>query len=341
MPALKGRHPPVSRHAPRGAKHPFAAFLLLSLLLSPPLLLPLLQAAGAAGAAGAAPALEAESVAPPLAADAQQEAHPSTPMRFLLRHASEIAGFRLKRIVLRTGDDVLRDHPGEARQRLQRAPLLAALALRVDMPLPLIDLGAARNRLESLEWVASASLRRIYPDTIEAHIQAQRPFALWQRGGHLFLVNRTAHAFLNLGAVPPADGAGANAAAPFAHLPRLVGAGALDQGTALLEALDALPFLRDNLRAATWVGGRRWDLHLGGDMRVLLPQGSIHPALARLQRLHERYDIFNRDIRVMDLRLADRIAFRLGENAVMPVAGEAPGAPLVVRMRAAAARGDG
>ena len=234
----------------------------------------------------------------------QQDKHLQTLVQQQLRHVSDATGFRLQHIAL------------HGNQRMARAPLVEALALRHGEPLALIDLPAAQARLESLEWVAAASLRRIFPATIEAHIREEQPFALWQRGGHLFLVNRQAQAFLDLGAA--VDNQTWEALDDFAHLPWLVGVGALEHGVAFLQVLDSWPALQQKLRAATWMSGRRWDLHLAPDIRARLPEDGVHVALARLQRLHEDHDIFNRDIRVIDLRLADRIGFRLGETAAMP-----------------------
>lgn len=238
----------------------------------------------------------------------QQENDLNALARLHLRHFSEAADFHLKHIVL------------HGHRRMSREPLLAALALQEGEPLALIDLPAAQARLESLQWIAGASLRRIFPDTIEAHLQEEQPFALWQRGGHLFLVNRQAQAFLDLGAVH--DNSTWDALHGFAHLPWLEGVGALDHGVAFLQLLDSWPALQQQLRAAAWVGERRWDLYLAHDIRAHLPEDGVHAALTRLQRLHEEHDIFNRDIRAIDLRLADRIGFRLAANAAMPEVGE-------------------
>ena len=258
----------------------------------------------------------------PLAA---QETHTAALAHLILHHGAQIADLRLKHITLHVHTH---GKGAKDRQRIQNASqahaqATAALDLPSDTPLPLIDLHAARARIEALEWVASASLRRILPDTLEVHLHQQQPSALWQRNGHLFLVNRQAQAFLHLGAVPPPHRENPNPMQAFEHLPRLTGSGALEQGIALLETLDAHPFLRDKLHTATRVGERRWDLQLAGNMQVRLPQEGLHSALERLQHLHQRYDIFNRHIRGIDLRLADRIAFRLGAGAALPKASAA------------------
>ena len=228
-------------------------------------------------------------------------------MRMPVQQFSKSADFRLKRVVLR------------GHQRMEREALLQALSLQSGETLALIDLASAKLRLESLEWIKSASLRRVFPDSIEARLQEETPFAVWQRRGHLFLVNHDGVAFLDLDD---------NDIEAFAHLPYLVGTGALDKGIALLETLDDYPDMKEKMVSAVWVGERRWDLHLHNDIRVRLPEEGLHAALNQLQRLHVDYDIFRRDIRGIDLRLRDRIGFHLGERAVLPEAVEAQYIPL-------------
>ena len=237
----------------------------------------------------------------------RQDRDLSALMRLPVQQLSKSADFRLKRIVLR------------GHQRMESEALLNALSLQSGETLALIDLASAKLRLESLEWIKSASLRRVFPDSIEARLQEETPFAMWQRRGHLFLVNHDGVAFLDLDD---------NDIEAFTHLPYLVGVGALDEGIALLETLDDYPDMKEKMVSAVWVGERRWDLHLHNDIRVRLPEEGLHRALAQLQRLHVDYDIFRRDIRSIDLRLRDRVGFHLGETAVLPEAVEAQYIPL-------------
>lgn len=227
-----------------------------------------------------------------------------------MQRVSESADFRLRHIVV------------DEHEHVEQEVLLAALDLPMGAPLLPMELGAAKSRLESLPWVAQASLRRIFPDTLEVRLREEIPFALWQKDEHLFLLNRGGQAFLELG--PARAYADAKEAlGDFSSLPYLVGEGALDAGVSLSEALRPYPSLRQKLRAAVRVGERRWDLHLEDGIRVQLPEEGALPALARLQRLHEDHDIFRRDIRSIDLRLPDRIGFRLNAGARMPETGEA------------------
>ena len=53
-----------------------------------------------------------------------------------------------------------------------------------------IDLQAARQRLEAIDWVASATVERRLPDTIHIAIVERRPFARWQIEGKTVLIDR-------------------------------------------------------------------------------------------------------------------------------------------------------
>lgn len=223
-----------------------------------------------------------------------------------VEYLSQKADFRLKSIVLK------------GNQRATKERLLDALALDLGETLTSIDLAGAQRRIDAVEWVASSSLRRILPSTLEVRLQEEEAFAFWQRKGNLHLVNEEGEAFLDMGPVDSSDFDRRENLKDFASLPYLVGVGALDEGIALLKALDPHPFLQDMMQAAVRVGERRWDLHLGNDIRVRLPEDGMHQALSRLRHLYVEYDIFNRDIFAIDLRLPDRIGFRLGVDAVTP-----------------------
>lgn len=217
---------------------------------------------------------------------------------------SESLGFQLEKIVVH----------GNA--RVKQETLLEALALERGESLFLINLAEARARLESIEWVKSASLRRIFPGTIKGRIHEQQPFAFWQKGGYLFLINSSGDVFLDLGL---ADSPNVERMKLVkTTLPYLVGTGALEGGVEFIEALENYSDIKEKMKAAVRVGQRRWDMHLNNGVRVQMPEKSFHQALVRLQRLHLEHDIFRRDVQIIDLRLKDRVGFTLREGAVMP-----------------------
>ncbi len=53
------------------------------------------------------------------------------------------------------------------------------------------DAEAARDRIAALPWVQMAAVRKIYPDTLEVRIEERKPFAIWQHGSELSLIERS------------------------------------------------------------------------------------------------------------------------------------------------------
>lgn len=93
-------------------------------------------------------------------------------------------------------------------QRVSEAEVTQRLAVQVGAGYFEFDIDAVSASLESLPWVASAELRRIWPDTIALHLKEEVPIAHWGEGK---LLNQYGELFA------PAD------AAQFTDLPKLAG----------------------------------------------------------------------------------------------------------------------
>ena len=90
----------------------------------------------------------------------------------------------------------------------------------------------------------------------------------------------------------------------------MVGAGAPQAATALLEALAAQPTLKPRVMASVRVGERRWNLRMKNGTDVLLPEGAEPQALAKLAELQAADALLDRPLVVVDMRLADRLVVR-------------------------------
>jgi len=163
-----------------------------------------------------------------------------------------------------------------------------------------IDIGAIRGRLKAIPWVREATVVRRLPHTITIHIVERRPFALWQRKQKLVLVD-------DLGAVISAYGLGA-----FRKLPILVGDDAPRHAPGLFAMLQSEPRLANEVVSAVRVGNRRWTVELRNGIRVRLPENGAQAAWRRLARLEARHQLLERDIRMIDMRLPDRLILRPG-----------------------------
>lgn len=174
----------------------------------------------------------------------------------------------------------------------------AATGIEVGDSIMGADLDLVRDRVTALGWVSDAIVSRQLPGTLVIKVRERSPFALWQFGGRLRLIDET-------GAEITQSGIGR-----FAHLPLIVGAGAPHHADRLLQVLEREPVLAERIQAAVRIGNRRWDLHFENGIDVRLPEDGIGDAWQRLAALERESKILSRDVDVIDLRLKDRIAVR-------------------------------
>ena len=141
--------------------------------------------------------------------------------------------------------------------------------------------------MEGLPWVRSASVERMLPDTVLVSVEERRPLALWQHKGQFRLIDQAGDV-INIERLDQ-----------FGHLLVVVGDGKSGDGApgaapGLLKVLETQPHMMARVKAAQWVGERRWNLRMEGDIDVRLPEiGAV--------------DAWERDVQVLDLRLPDRL----------------------------------
>ena len=166
-----------------------------------------------------------------------------------------------------------------------------------------MDAGAARARIAELPWVESAAVRKIYPDELEVRIVERKPFAIWQHGSELSLVET--------------DG---RVIAPFtssrhAALPLVIGYGAPQQAEAFIAKVKGFPEIAGRVKGYIRVAERRWDLRMENGVTVKLPESGEDAALAALAKLDAQDGILSRDIAAVDMRLNDRLVIQLTPEA--------------------------
>jgi cell division protein FtsQ len=174
----------------------------------------------------------------------------------------------------------------------------AALGVHRGDSMLAFSIGSARQRLETLSWVEHATVERRLPGTLVVNLVERRPYAIWQHEGKFVLIDRDGQVVAN------------EDVATFGELPLVVGPGAPQAATALLEALAAQPALKARVIAAVRVGERRWNLRMKNGTDVLLPEGAEPQALAKLAELQSADALLDRPLTVVDMRLADRLVVR-------------------------------
>ena len=184
---------------------------------------------------------------------------------------------------------------------LSEIDIISRLNLGQPKSLFLFDINHAREELLELSWVKDAVVAKTYPDKLTISITERQPFAIWQHENTLWMIER------NGNTIDRFDKS-------FAGLPLLVGAGANMDGAQILYLVDKVSTLKGQVKAYSRIANRRWDLHLKNGTKVRLPEENPAAALKELEHLNDRYQIFARDLSVIDLRLSDRLVVTLNEQ---------------------------
>lgn len=102
----------------------------------------------------------------------------------------------------------------------------------------------------------------------------------------------------------------------YATLPLIVGEGAEKHVTEALDLVRAAGPLGARMRGLVRIGERRWDVVLDRDQRILLPEDAPVQALERVIALGQVHEMLERDLSVVDMRLAARPTIRMNPTAV-------------------------
>ncbi|MGV8996705.1 MAG: cell division protein FtsQ/DivIB [Parvibaculaceae bacterium] len=182
--------------------------------------------------------------------------------------------------------------------------LLAALGIKRGDPIFGFDTEVARQNIEHVDWVKSATVTRLLPDAIRIDIVERKPFAIWQRGGELSVVDGDGHIITD------------NNVQPYASLPFIVGFGGAREAEDILQLMhETQPEFLSRVRAFVRVGDRRWNLRLENGVDIKLPEVGVEKTLADIVAMDAQYKILSRDIESVDLRLPDRVSIALTPEA--------------------------
>ena len=219
-----------------------------------------------------------------------------------VRFASKVATNKVSTLVTRAGFAVDKVTI-EGQVRTKDAEIVHALGLDKDTSTLAFNTAAARDRLERLPLVRRAQVMRLLPSQLHVVLEERQPYAIWQHKAALHLVD------LDGTVIDTLKERGT------LNLPLVVGEGAGIHARELLDELSLWPQVADKVEAAVRVANRRWNLKLANGLEIRLPEDGTARAIKKVAELDKTHKILSGDAVFVDLRLADRVTIRLGDEA--------------------------
>ena len=185
-------------------------------------------------------------------------------------------------------------------KRMDKMTVLTQALDQDSRAMPLVDLALVRERLLKYPWVKDARVSRRLPNTLRIFIIEREAAAIWQSHGQLMLVDP---------AGVPLEPVSTDA---MPDLPLLIGEGANAQEPARRKLLDEAPSLRPLVKAATWIGNRRWDLTFASGEKLQLPEGeeSAAKSLRKFAELDAAQGLLRKGTIRFDMRVSGNMVMQ-------------------------------
>jgi cell division protein FtsQ len=161
-----------------------------------------------------------------------------------------------------------------------------------------LDAEAVKARLERLPWIATAEIKRVYPNRLEIRVTERKPFAVWERGDRSYLIDDTGRVLTALGS------------AKFPDLLLISGEGAAAEASALMGLVARYPDIARRLAEAERVGERRWTLKLTGGVTLKLPPDGEAHVLEAVAQDPELGRLVAGGSSIIDFRVSGRVTVR-------------------------------
>lgn len=171
-----------------------------------------------------------------------------------------------------------------------------------------LDVGAVRERVESLAAVERARVRALASGVLEIRAIERIPVVVWRSRDGLELLDQNGVRVAEI-----------DSRLRRPDLPLIAGDGAEGHVPEALALLAETAPVAERVRGLVRVGERRWDLVLDRDQVVKLPEADAGPALRRVMAMARGEDLLKRDVSVVDMRDPRRPMLRLTEHAISEI----------------------
>ena len=153
-----------------------------------------------------------------------------------------------------------------------------------------------------MPWAKSVMIERKLPDTIRIFIDEHEPKAVWHQQGNFFIINAEGNVITKINNQQMAN---------FADLIVIMGENAKANIASLYSFIEEDSGIYDIISFAEYIGNRRWNIGMINDILIKLPATDADDAWQYLLDLHEKLNILYGNIKVIDLRIPDKVFIEL------------------------------
>jgi cell division protein FtsQ len=165
-----------------------------------------------------------------------------------------------------------------------------------------INLTEVKNSLLTLPWIRTVRVKRVFPNALAINLSEKIAVCMGKKDGRLHLLDEYGARIKQLEAKDPLVFPVVATTDLNRERPAKI--------VWLINLLGRHPWLKDRVSEATGYAGDRWVLYTKKGIKLLL-SADAEKELALLLRLQKRYDILNRQVRQIELRIPGRVAVRM------------------------------
>lgn len=191
---------------------------------------------------------------------------------------------------------VVKDIIIEGRNRVSLIELQKNIIVKQGDALLGVDVSEVQQNIEKIIWIKSAVVSRNFNGFVTVLLEERIPFVLWDRIGRGKVVIDTSGEIIKKINIKE-----------FKNLLVVRGVKAPNYAAELMLMIKAEPEVAKYIKAAEWVGNRRWDLITSKNTKIHLPENDIGYSISRLAKSHNKNNLLSQSLLSIDLRGKDRI----------------------------------
>lgn len=191
----------------------------------------------------------------------------------------------------------LKDVYVEGQKYTRNKDIISALGAKIGDPILTLPLPAIRERIENISWVKHAVIDRQYPSTLYIGIVERTPIAIGQKEGKLSLIDDKGFTIKGVDITE------------FKNLPIIIASDPGAYAPSMIAMIEKERELANKVRAIIRVSERRWNIRFDNNLTIMLPEKNYEKAWDRVIELNKKEELFNPNIKNIDLRIPNKIYF--------------------------------